>query len=944
MLIIPDVDHEKRFEPWLRWLREYGLRSYCAFPLTTSRTRLGALGFSSTRVQGFSSQDMEFLRRAAEIVAVCLDKTLPPGEAVREKERLRLRLELEAVPERAEEPEQNIATILEILQRWAGQDYVGVYVYDDSSGSLRLRMREPRLAEKMAPQGAAPLEGSLAGQTFRNRQAVVLCYSELAQIPFDSVRRGLQLGVKSLCLVPLVARDRPLGVLKIAQRSDREFPPQDVALLKEVASSVARHLERSGEVRRQERTRQAPAESCLGEMLAISDLVGNAWLKKLAGAERTGPELDDRIPAAQFSEAEQLLTSYFSFSTAGFCIVDRSLRYLAINDALAAINGFPAQAHLGKTIQEILGDFSQNIEPPLHRLIESGRPILNLEINATLPTRNEPGHWVVHYFPIKNAAGEVMQIGAVVMETTEQKKLEASLRALTGKLHREKRRLEVLLETGHLLAANWDVINIFPKISSRLRRVLLHEFAALALLDAEQQMLVTEVMDFPLGRHLTAGVAVSAVSGPAGDVLRTGASLILSRDEMEAAGCAIIAGLVQEGLRSLCLAPLCGPRGCLGVFMLGSTRDGAFTPDDLPLVTQVAAQLAVALENAQAAKQIEEFKDRLTAEKRYLEGEIRTQQNFEEIIGESAELKQVLHQVGVVAESDATVLILGETGTGKELIARAIHRTSRRKDQSFVKLNCAAIPTGLLESELFGHEKGAFTGAISQKIGRLELADQGTLFLDEIGEIPLELQPKLLRVLQDQEFERLGGTRTIKVNLRLIAATNRDLARSVSAAEFRSDLFYRLNVFPIRMPSLRERRSDLPMLVRYLVQKYARSLNRQIDTIPTEAMDALMNWHWPGNVRELENLIERSVILSPGSTLRVPLSEFRFEQQANAAPDHTLENAEREHIISVLREAGGLVSGPLGAARRLGLKRTTLQSKMKKLNISRADYLGPKQR
>ena len=278
------------------------------------------------------------------------------------------------------------------------------------------------------------------------------------------------------------------------------------------------------------------------------------------------------------------------------------------------------------------------------------------------------------------------------------------------------------------------------------------------------------------------------------------------------------------------------------------------------------------------------------------------------------------------------------------MIARAIHRTSRRKDQSFVKLNCAAIPTGLLESELFGHEKGAFTGAISQKIGRLELADQGTLFLDEIGEIPLELQPKLLRVLQDQEFERLGGTRTIKVNLRLIAATNRDLARSVSAAEFRSDLFYRLNVFPIRMPSLRERRSDLPMLVRYLVQKYARSLNRQIDTIPTEAMDALMNWHWPGNVRELENLIERSVILSPGSTLRVPLSEFRFEQQANAAPDHTLENAEREHIISVLREAGGLVSGPLGAARRLGLKRTTLQSKMKKLNISRADYLGPKQR
>jgi formate hydrogenlyase transcriptional activator len=292
--------------------------------------------------------------------------------------------------------------------------------------------------------------------------------------------------------------------------------------------------------------------------------------------------------------------------------------------------------------------------------------------------------------------------------------------------------------------------------------------------------------------------------------------------------------------------------------------------------------------------------------------------------------------VEVVAASDATVLLLGETGTGKGLIARAIHRTSKRKDRGFITLNCAAIPTGLLESELFGHEKGAFTGAVSQKIGRLELADKGTLFLDEIGEIPLELQPKLLRLLQDHEFERLGGTRTIKVDLRLIAATNRDLAKSVAEKEFRSDLFYRLNVFPIRMPSLRERREDIPVLIRYFVQKFAAAMDRNIETIPRETMDTLVNWHWPGNVRELENFVERSVILTDGTALRAPLAEFRVE--TSNSPQQSLQGTEREHIVRVLRETKGLISGPRGAARQLGLKRSTLQSKMQRLGITRADY------
>ncbi len=395
--------------------------------------------------------------------------------------------------------------------------------------------------------------------------------------------------------------------------------------------------------------------------------------------------------------------------------------------------------------------------------------------------------------------------------------------------------------------------------------------------------------------------------------------------------------MLELGIQSFCAIPLITRKGKLGTLNLGSTADHAFAPQDISFLKQVAAQVAIALDNARAYREIAELTDKLKKEKLYLQDEIRSVLNFEEIVGDSPALQRVLAQVNTVAPLDATVLILGETGTGKELIARAIHRMSSRKDASFIKLNCAAIPTGLLESELFGHEKGAFTGAISAKIGRLELADKGTLFLDEVGDIPLELQPKLLRVLQDQEFERLGGVRTIRVNIRLLAATNRDLAKSVAAREFRSDLYYRLNVFPVHMPPLRERGKDIQLLVRYFVQKFARRMNKQIETIPAETMDALARWEWPGNVRELENFIERSVILSEGTILKVPLSELRPVYE-DARQDATLESLEREHILRMLRETGGVIAGLRGAAARLGMKRTTLQSRMLKMGISRKDY------
>ena len=378
-----------------------------------------------------------------------------------------------------------------------------------------------------------------------------------------------------------------------------------------------------------------------------------------------------------------------------------------------------------------------------------------------------------------------------------------------------------------------------------------------------------------------------------------------------------------------------------GLELHGRRKDGSEFPIDIMLSTVETAggrTVLSMIRDLSEKAQIQEELQRRERENRYLEEELNTEHRFEDIIGESTGLKRILKQIETVAATDVTVLILGETGTGKDLVAKAIHQLSSRGHRTLVKMNCAAIPTGLLESELFGHERGAFTGAISQKIGRLELAHQGTLFLDEIGDLPLELQPKILRALQEKEFERLGGTRTIPVDVRLVAATNRNLEQMVAGREFRSDLYYRLRVFPITIPPLRERREDIPLLVRYFVGKHARSLDRHIETIPPEIMKALTRWDWPGNIRELENFIERSVILSKGPALRVPLAELDIAKEPSERTV-TLETNEREHIIRTLRDTKGVISGTTGAAARLGMKRTTLNSRMKKLGIERTDYM-----
>jgi formate hydrogenlyase transcriptional activator len=529
-------------------------------------------------------------------------------------------------------------------------------------------------------------------------------------------------------------------------------------------------------------------------------------------------------------------------------------------------------------------------------------------------------------------------------------------------LERQNTRLKLLLDLTNRITSNLDLTELLRAISGSVRQVMECDLVAINLLDSESGKYRIYALDFPQSKGFIQQERLFSLSKADERAFETLKPVIVNQLDAAEFGPETSEIAIGEGIKTLCIVPLVNRRRALGVLCLARKTENSFSEDDAEFLTEVAGQVAIAIENALAYREISELKDKLAQEKLYLEEEIRTEMNFEQIIGNSPALKHVLELVETVAASDSTVLLLGETGTGKELIARAIHDHSRRKDRTFVKLNCAAIPIGLLESELFGHEKGAFTGAISQKMGRLELADQGTLFLDEVGDIPIEIQPKLLRALQEREFERLGSTQTRKVNVRLVAATNRDLEEMIAAREFRSDLYYRLNVFPIRIPPLRERREDIPLLVRSFVQKFARQMQKQIETISASAMKTLTTWDWPGNIRELENFVERAVILTRGKLLQVPPADLRKSRVNSFVPNNngpqdeisrivretireiskgTTRNAAKEHdererqaIMRVLRESKGRVGGTDGAAARMRINRTTLLSRMKKLGLN----------
>jgi formate hydrogenlyase transcriptional activator len=503
-------------------------------------------------------------------------------------------------------------------------------------------------------------------------------------------------------------------------------------------------------------------------------------------------------------------------------------------------------------------------------------------------------------------------------------------------------RLNLLLDLTNRVVSKLDLRELLREICASIRPVMQCDGVGVALPDPETGQLRLYAFDHPGGTNII----------HEGDIIAAEASETLFKAFQAGQPAGVTEAdsateplSVAEGLKSLCHLPLISRERVLGVLSLGSSGANAFADGDAAFLAQIANQIALAVENAIAYGEIAGLKDKLAQEVIYLQDEIRTELKFEEIVGNSDALRRLLAEVETVANTDSTVLIYGETGTGKELVARALHNLSSRKSNAFVKLNCAAIPTGLLESELFGHEKGAFTGAIAQRVGRFELANRGTVFLDEIGEIPLELQPKLLRVLQEREFERLGSTRTLRTDARLVAATNRDLGAMVEEQKFRSDLYYRLNVFPVRVPALRERREDIPLLVRHFVQQFSRRMNRGVETIPSETMKTLVRYDWPGNIRELQNVIERAVIVSTGPVLKVPLDDLRTRKSSaessnggSASEDGgkmrgVLDDAERKQIFAALKQANWIVAGPKGAAVLLGLKRSTLQAHMQRLGI-----------
>jgi formate hydrogenlyase transcriptional activator len=499
-------------------------------------------------------------------------------------------------------------------------------------------------------------------------------------------------------------------------------------------------------------------------------------------------------------------------------------------------------------------------------------------------------------------------------------------------------RLALLLELTNSLVSNLELRDVLKTVMRSAARVMRSDSAVVALPDADGRHLRAYALDCPGSREVLEGdELVYGESTISAHVFRTGKPWVGRAADALESGFELNPKWFDPGFTVGCILPLLSRDRILGTLGLRRRDDTAYTDDEVGFLLQVANQIAIAVENALAYGEIRTLKDKLAAERVYLRDEVRTERNFEEVVGKSAVLRRVLGNAETVAPTDSTVLIYGETGTGKELIARAIHNLSPRRSKAFVKLNCAAIPTGLLESELFGHEKGAFTGAIAQRIGRFELADGGTIFLDEVGEIPVDLQTKLLRVLQEREFERLGSGRTLRTDARLIAATNRDLAALVEEKKFRADLFYRLNVFPVHMPPLHERPEDIPLLVRHFVEHYARRMKRAIETIPSETMEALTRYRWPGNVRELQNLMERAVILSPGPVLHVPLGDLDVRATGGLprGPAQTLEEAERAHIVATLTDTNWVVAGARGAAARLGMNRSTLQFRMKKLGIMR---------
>jgi formate hydrogenlyase transcriptional activator len=833
-LIIPSLDAEIRFPAVAEMLKNRGVRSVCALPLTTVHRRLGGLAVGSTEADAYSKEEVSFLSLVANQVALAVDDALNFDASRHAKEALRA-------------SEESFRLIVDSI---------------------------PGLVVTMTAEG---------GLESVSRQCLDYFGMTLDEL-------------KGWTTSEIVHPDDLSRVLATWRRSIETSHPYDSEY----------RIRRADGIYRWFNVRALPWRDTEGRIIR--------WY-----ALHT--DIDDRKRVEEVLRASEL----------NLCLVVDSIPGLVNTMTAEGENEFVSQQvldYFGKSHEELKSWATSDAVHPddLPRVIaaftssiETGQPY---DTEHRIRRADGVYRWFqVRALPLRDTEGRIIRWYVLSTDIEERKQAED--------------RLQLLLEITNQVVSNLQLRDLLRAISAGVRRVMQCDLVGVFLPDAEGNRLQTFVLDFPESKGFIREEYCSMEESLGGFVFRTGQAWRGNASDVLQLGLKDEPA-IPEGLKTGCFLPLVSRNRVLGLLGLGRREENAFSQADIGFLTQVASQIAIAVENALDYGQVTQAKELLAEQKLYLEDEIRVEQNFEEIIGHSPRLKAVLESIRIVAPADSTVLIEGETGTGKELIARAIHNLSPRKRQAFVKVNCAAIPSGLLESDLFGHEKGSFTGAIAQKIGRFELAHKGTLFLDEVGDIPLELQPKLLRVLQEQEFERLGSTRTQRVDVRLLAATHASLTQMVAEKKFRSDLYYRLNVFPVVVPPLRERREDIPLLIRHFANKYARRMGKRIESIPKETMDALSRYTWPGNIRELQNLMERSVLLSTGSSLRVPLGEIVSGSDLCAVSrGNALEQAEREQIVRALRESNWVVGGALGAAARLGLKRTSLAYRMQKLGISR---------
>ena len=937
-----------------------GLRSGCAVPLICHDRIVGSMALASLSEGAFSEDDAELLTQIGVQVAIAVENALnfekarlAQRQVTQERDRSRLLLEVNNAVVSHLNLTDLLKSLTASLREIMPHDSAFINLLEPDGAQMRQQALDLGTFENVVfKEGLLiPLEGTPEEQAIVTRRRVLMkSVADLEKFPSPWVRYAIERGVKSGCMLPLIAHGRVLGALGVVSLREAAFTEDDARLLEQSSSQIAIAVENALNF---EKARQAEHE---------------------VRQERDRSRLLLEVNNAVVSDLD-LSKLLKSISASLRQVIPHDAAFLTLCDSTGAHLRVQAlDVHIPREGPFTAGVVLSSDDVPEGEAIRLRRPVIiahpaelsrfsDFAVRQAVEIGVKSGcavPLIAHGIPLGSLSVVSFQEAAFTEDDAKLLEQCASQIAIAvenalnfekareaeREVRQERDRSQLLLEINNALVSHLDLRELVKTISSSLQHVLQHDFVGLAIYDAESGKMFSRAADSELEPMLE-GIYYEPEGTVSGVTFKTGQPFYLPRPDTERFFSPVAQRFFERGLKTLYAVPVTVHGRMLGVLSVASSREDALTQDDRELFQEISKQVAIAAANALAVRDLEALKNKLAQEKLYLEDEIRSEFNFEEIIGQSPALRQVLRLVETVAASDSTVLLLGETGTGKELIARAVHDHSHRKSRTFVKLNCAAIPTGLLESELFGHEKGAFTGAIAQKIGRLELADQGTLFLDEVGDIPVEIQPKLLRALQEREFERLGSTHTKKVNVRLVAATNRDLEKMIAAREFRSDLYYRLNVFPIRIPPLRERQEDIPLLVRYFAEKFARRMQKPIESIPAGTMAQLRAWPWPGNVRELENLIERSVILTTGGALQVPLSEMKQATNtalplASSTPStiSTLEATDREHIIKVLRDTRGVLAGPNGAASRLGLKRTTLQYKMKKLGITR-DHWWP---